>query len=490
MLCNLNNVILGEQHTNIGRKRRTVMASLSARASIVVSIVGMTCVFASALRGAEALRVHEWGTFTALQNEKGEALPGINIDDEPLPAFCHNLYPWALQSASHGSSIRMKAAPARHPYVTLRLETPVLYFHPAAGEAMPFAVDVSVSFRGGWLTEFYPHAEPDEPGLSRNAFNFGPITPATVGSLSWRGVQVGTEGPGPETAEHVWLAPRDVRAASVTVPAQTSKDHEPENERFLFYRGVGNRTVPLRVSDDVAGGMLSLRGQCADVLRHGQSMRVPAIWLVHIRRDGTLAFRALDPLTLTDDTRSVLITTSSRFPEAEYSAGRLEELKAKMHAALLPEGLYDDEATAMLNTWNRAYFQSPGLRLFFLVPRVWTDAVLPLKLSRPAELERVMMGRIELISAEQRQLLAKLAATPVSNPVWLDTIPASPNAVKFREGRSDFGDLGVPIPADYQTYLDLGRFRNALLLAEQRVRPAPHLQEFINAYELSAYVPE
>ncbi len=35
--------------------------------------------------------IHEWGTFTSLQNESGDALGGINSDDEPVPQFVHRL---------------------------------------------------------------------------------------------------------------------------------------------------------------------------------------------------------------------------------------------------------------------------------------------------------------------------------------------------------------------------------------------------------------
>jgi hypothetical protein len=437
-------------------------------------------------RAADVLSVHEWGTFTALQNEKGEALPGINIDDEPLPAFCHNLHPWALVRANSVPHPQMKGLAERHPYVTLRLETPVLYFHPSDQEKLPFAIDVEVQFRGGWLTEFYPHAEPDAPGLKRNEFTFGPITADTVGSLAWRNIQVGTAGAIPQTTEHVWLAPRNVRSATVTVPPQTDKDRESESEQFLFYRGVANRPVPLRVVDDFSSHLLTLRGQAADVLAEGQSARISGLWLVDIRSDGIVAFRSLDPITVLHDTTSVLTTTSSYFAQGEYSAGHLEDLRLKVHAALVADGLNDDEATAMLETWKRAYFQSPGLRLFFLVPRVWTDTVLPLQLSRPAEVTRVMMGRIELISEGQRQLLKKLSSMPASDPDWVDKIGNSPNARKFREGRSNFGDLGVKIPEDYQTYLDMGRFRNALVLAEQKARPTRQLEEFIFRYQLYA----
>jgi hypothetical protein len=54
------------------------------------------------------------------------------------------------------------------------------------------------------------------------------------------------------------------------------------------------------------------------------------------------------------------------------------------------------------------------------------------------------------------------------------------------EGKKPFTDV-VPFPDSYQTYLDLGRFRNALLLDEEKKRPTPGLNEFINDYGLRGY---
>ena len=34
---------------------------------------------------------HEWGTFTSFQDEGGNAISRINIDDEPVPDFVHKL---------------------------------------------------------------------------------------------------------------------------------------------------------------------------------------------------------------------------------------------------------------------------------------------------------------------------------------------------------------------------------------------------------------
>jgi hypothetical protein len=159
-----------------------------------------------------------------------------------------------------------------------------------------------------------------------------------------------------------------------------------------------------------------------------------------------------------------------------------------MHAALVGDGLYADEADAMLDTWQHAYFQTPGLRLFFLVPRVWTDYRLPLRISQPAEIERVMMARIELVSPEQRATLRKLAQAEITPRKWVAKIPESEARRTFFTGKSEFGDLGVKIPADYQLYLDLGRFRNALVLDAEFRTPTESLQKFVAQYGLRPWI--
>src|SRR5437867_9591477 len=85
------------------------------------------------------LVVHEWGTFTSLQDETGAAIGGINTDDEPVPKFVHRLADLLLLSPSDlPAPILFQGAPHCHPDVTMPLETPVIYFHPAGQEpALP-----------------------------------------------------------------------------------------------------------------------------------------------------------------------------------------------------------------------------------------------------------------------------------------------------------------------------------------------------------------
>jgi hypothetical protein len=121
------------------------------------------------------------------------------------------------------------------------------------------------------------------------------------------------------------------------------------------------------------------------------------------------------------------------------------------------------------------------------VPTAWIDHVLPLSLSQPADVKRVMFARIELVTDDQQKLLDKLATTAPSDPRWLDKIPTD-IADRFFAGRmTEITDLGVEIPADYRTYLELGRFRNALVTAEERRRPSQNLSRFINTYGLEPF---
>src|SRR5687767_15940704 len=108
--------------------------------------------------GDERLVVHEWGTFTAFQDETGKAMRHINTDDEPVPGFVHRLASPYLFRPTEAPPPLSQGAEWAHPDVTMRLETPVLYFHLPQSHRGEITVDVDVQFRGGWLTEYYPRA--------------------------------------------------------------------------------------------------------------------------------------------------------------------------------------------------------------------------------------------------------------------------------------------------------------------------------------------
>jgi hypothetical protein len=442
------------------------------------------------LHAAERLTVHEWGTFTCLQDETGRAVPGVNTDDEPLPRFVHRLAGFLIFPPSDVPLVYYKGIPMLHPHVTMRLETPVIYFYPPEGRDKPMEVDVRVKFRGGWLSEYYPAAQVQAPGLMQEGTpQFGALTPETIGLLQWRSLQVGVDAEGPETDYRVWLAPRQVKAAAVKTP-------EGEAERYLFYRGVGRIEAPLRVYRDEAEQKLVVAERFAPEVIAGSADRAPVttLWLADVRKDGAVAFREIPNVRLTGDADRTIANFAAEFGPDDFAKENLAELRGSIKTALIADGLFADEAEAMLNTWELGYFQSPGLRLFFMLPRSWTDAVLPLELSHEADVVRTMVGRIELVTPEHRRLLKRISHTPLAPLDWNDALlrRAGDQNIAFQqlwEGRVRFADLGLAPPPEYRDYLALGRFRNALILDALTQNADEGLKRFADAYRLGYYDP-
>src|SRR5213592_3970163 len=105
------------------------------------------------------LTVHEWGTFTSIAGEDGQAVKWQpQQTPEDLPCFVER------------SGIQFKLQMAG----TVRMETPVLYFY--ASRAVDVSVDVA--FTQGLITEWYPHA----------AVNYSPQL--SNGTISWPTVHV------------------------------------------------------------------------------------------------------------------------------------------------------------------------------------------------------------------------------------------------------------------------------------------------------------
>jgi len=392
---------------------------------------------------SKPLIIHEWGTFTSLQDESGRSIGGVNVDDEALPAFVHR-FGGALVGRDNGG----KGFIPGNPEVTMRLETPVLYFYPP--DDKPITLDVSATFNGGLLTEFYPSAQTtcDGKPLTKPPDQ---LNANTRGGLEWRNVAVhkleppivscapaaaGPIGPPqpPVTDSHVWMTPRLVNSTPVTVAR--------EAEQYLFYRGVGHLVAPLRV----------MRSERSDVIQiyDNRPMNHPlaplqlgGMWLADFRADGSCAFREITDAPASPAAKAK--AQPATFADADYASENVDKLEAAMKHSLLAAGLFDDEANAMLETWKLSYFKSNGQRLFFLVPRDWTDSVLPLKISQKCDLTRVMMGRIELITPQQRAAAKQLVDQQ--------------HPIKSGELRSKLAN-------------SLGRFRDAILQDESRKQSA------------------
>ena len=61
-------------------------------------------------------------------------------------------------------------------------------------------------------------------------------------------------------------------------------------------------------------------------------------------------------------------------------SGTFDSLRGDLEDILTTQGLYRDEAHAMLETWGDSWFEE-GSRLIYIVPRSYLDSILPLSIS-------------------------------------------------------------------------------------------------------------
>src|SRR5262249_35248363 len=107
-------------------------------------------------------------------------------------------------------------------------------------------------------------------------------------------------------------------------------------------------------------------------------------------------FQRLDALGA-HATGAIVLSAAPSRPKAETVAA----LEDAVCSALVAEGLYQDEARAMVRTWSTTSLGAEGTRVVYLVPRAAVDAALPLSIEpAPDQLTRVLVGRHEYLTPE------------------------------------------------------------------------------------------
>ena len=324
----------------------------------------------------EHLTAHEWGTFTSIAGKDGRAAEWLPLTGSAdLPAFVEH-----LQNANFKGGLRG----------TVRMETPVLYFY----TDRKTTVSVHVSFSQGLITEWYPHPNRVEPaGLQTQARMIAYLQDWSRhqrqpdGSISWDSLQL-EPGSSAELASGVSKNHYFAARETSSTPLRISTPAGEQTEKFLFYRGVASFSVPVSVKLADNGRVLTY---------NSATQRIPAMILFE-RRGDKLGFRI--------ETNSEM---ESALDPPELNA-TMESLEQALESILIAQGLYRDEAQAMLKTWHDSWFEE-GSRLLYIVPRGIVDSVLPLTIQpAPAQTVRVFVGRLELVTrATERDVEQALA---------------------------------------------------------------------------------
>jgi hypothetical protein len=328
------------------------------------------------------LTAHEWGTFTSIAGRDGRTLDWLPLNGPvALPSFV----------------VHARTAPKGWLRGKVRMETPVLYFY----SPRETTVSVKVQFSRGVMTEWYPQASRVEPNPAN------PLTGEAIyklpkqGSIAWDSVTISPNltpafphDPQPDTQRapapanldqgNQYYAARETSAAPLIVKTAAGE----QQEKFLFYRGVAAFSIPVSATVSPQGSVH---------LANLDQDEIPSVLLFERRGDkvgyrlgGALAGElTLDPPELTST---------------------IESLSRDLADILTGQGLYPDEARAMIETWRDSWFEE-GSRLFYIVPERFVNTVLPLKINPvPSQTMRVFVGRIELVTPATTQAVEKILA--------------------------------------------------------------------------------
>jgi hypothetical protein len=380
-----------------------------------------------------AFVAHEWGTFTSLQGSDGVPLEGLEIEDDPLPEFVHSRVepelrltlasddacgPGCRISWAHGclcppprQDPPRPPAPAPRPTyippeprpfpkgmefptdpgtpfaVNQKMETPVLYLH----SDRELDAQVEVDFPGGILGQYYPAPSKVVPEVGK--------AERLANGYARFDVKVLTE-----EAQLPHVDPSNIYAPSREVKANTLVTPHGETEKFIFYRGLGKFRTAMKVTSQ--GNEITLHDA-------ETGPKAQAAFLVYSDGSrGSIRMISLAKGRMHPVSAQIVQHMKSRLLEETEFHHRAEQF---LGDALVESGLYRDEAVAMVRTWNKSYFRTPGLRVLYLLSREETEKLLPMRISpQPDQVVRTLVGRIEILTdAEEQELLQLAEYTPV-----------------------------------------------------------------------------
>ena len=345
---------------NVTGAARTRLLSHSLLFSLVAATILFTLSFslrhvAARQIGESDLTVHEWGTFTSIAGSEGKAQDWLPLTaSTDLPSFVEHFREVAFKGGLRG---------------TIRMETPVLYFY----SPRETTVSVNVSFAKGLITEWYPRADSANPALTPRDYSL--YNKKSPGAIAWNAVHIDPQGSSDfpsDNSENHYYAARQTSSA----PLALSTSSGPQREKFLFYRGVSSVQPPLTATLS-SGNIVQFQNHFSET--------IPSVILFERRGEKT-GYRVLGPLSDQASLAEPELTTSA------------DSLFSTLESILISQGLFPDEAHAMLETWKNSWFEE-GSRLIYIVPRGFVDSVLPLQVKpAPASTVRVFVGRLELVT--------------------------------------------------------------------------------------------
>jgi len=362
-------------------KSAFVLLTVAAYLALTLTLLDFSpTTTASASKPAD-LVVHEWGTFTSIAGKKGVAIDWRPLNGaSDLPKFVYTDTSPGGYRGTYGE--KFESSQKGNVLAKIRMETPVIYFY------TPNEMDVSVNvnFPNGKITEWYPQASVVNTKYEADRKFEGFRSGNYSSGINWGTIRlIPNEQPDylREVSSSHYYPARETD--SVPVQICNADKTKIEKEKFLFYRGVGDFTLPLTVK--ISGENLTLSNLAPQLPIKNL--------IVFENRGGKIGYKIIDNLS------------KDAIVERPKTTQNLDDFIGKLTTILVNEGLYPREAKAMIKTWQDSWFEE-GLRVFYILPTAATNQILPLSVApQPKEIVRVLVGRAEVVTPEMEKDVKK-----------------------------------------------------------------------------------
>lgn len=386
---------------------------------------------ARAKRDAAALEkglvLHEWGIILYQQGFEAGRLDNDSDKPADLPDFIES---WDKLAAKQPAQPNLPGAIQIDPFIYLYSKTPQ-------------NLTLTVSCPRGLITQWYPAA-----------FRIFPIPGQTDretalaqggGMITWRNFDVGPlNNPqlAPTGGNSVWSLLRDTDSSPVTVNGKI--------EKFLFYRGAVADAPPIV---KVEGGA----NQKYTLVNTTKRETAANLLLIHVG-NGKLTTRSL--ATLAPDQKQrfdiALRADSDQTPAAASAA-----LKESLEEA----GLFPKEAASLVRIWQKALFETDGIRLLYLNPPSTTESLLPMSIdAQPAVKVRILLTLVECLRDSKENVVKALVEQLASGAF-----------ARRREAQRKLIELGPLAEKELKEALKTAQdeeVRNSIELILQKLKPA------------------
>ncbi len=399
---------------------------ISCHFSLRNKLIGLSLLTLPSLLSAG--EVHEWGTFTTVSGSDGKVLSGLHWEEEQLPSFVHSHGGVNYAHSAYSTVFGFKFGAGKgmsYNYnlenVTVKMETPVLYFYGNEREKY----NVKVKFKGGSISQWYPQRKSGDvfPKLVLDKvtqeFTTVDFAKPYNGHIEWN-VETIPRNQADQALTFkfdqslTWEYPRVTDANMLKVGE--------EYENYLFYRGIGNFEQPVKFSVD-ASDTLHIENKSKEPITFAFAFENIATEVepnLHPQHPIAKLLMAAVPVEKRKKTQNliryktfgngIVAASTTKVSTSDWKVCDPKTWRTtifrQIRDGLVSQGLTLAESDAMVKTWWKSYFEHDGLRVFWVVPQAELNKVLPIKIiPKPDKFVRVIVGRSDILRPNHEQKL-------------------------------------------------------------------------------------